>query len=115
MLSAITNIKYVDDTVEGYEDYEPGVFSRDSIAIVRSIVNAVSFIIFYFIVTKNIQVRNSNLKKQRFLEYVQLYFGEDYQLLRDVVTRWSSTLLMIIRVLKLQEVNSTHILHTFTD
>jgi len=115
VISAITDPKYVDDTVEGYEDYEPGVFSRDCIAIVRSIVNAVSDIIFYFIVTKNIQIRNSNLKKQRFSEYVQLYFQQDYQLLRDVLTRWSSTLLMISRGLLLNEVNSTHILHTFTD
>jgi hypothetical protein len=44
VLEAITNLKYVDETVEGYEDYEPGVFSRDSIALVRSLVNAVSAI-----------------------------------------------------------------------
>ena len=61
------------------------------------------------------QIRNSNLRKQRFSEYVQLYFKQDYQLLRDVPTRWSSTLLMISRVLKLKEVNSTFILPTFTD
>lgn len=62
------------------------------------------------------QIRNSNLKKQQFSEYVQLYFEKDYQLLRDVLIRWSSTLLMISRVLKLKEVNSTtYMLHTFTD
>jgi hypothetical protein len=62
------------------------------------------------------QIRNSNLKKQQFSEYVQLYFAKDYQLLRDVVIRWSSTLLMISRVLKLKDVNSaTHMVHTFTD
>jgi hypothetical protein len=44
VLEAIINLKYVDETVEGYEDYEPGVFSRDSIALVRSLVNAVSAI-----------------------------------------------------------------------
>ena len=44
VLEAITNLKYVDETVEGYEDYEPGVFSRDTIALVRSLVNAVSAI-----------------------------------------------------------------------
>jgi hypothetical protein len=44
VLEAITNLKYVDETVEGYEDYEPGVFSRDSIALVWSLVNAVSAI-----------------------------------------------------------------------
>jgi len=44
VLAAITNLKYIDDTIEGYEDYEPGVYSRDCIAIVRSLVNAVSAI-----------------------------------------------------------------------
>ena len=45
MLEAITNLKYVDETVEDYEDYEPGVFGgRDTIALVRSLVNAVSAI-----------------------------------------------------------------------
>ena len=43
--------------VEDYKDYEPGVFSRDRIATVQSMVNAVSDIIFQtlylnFIVTK---------------------------------------------------------------
>ena len=61
------------------------------------------------------QIRNSNLKKQRFSEYVQLYFKQDYRLLRDVPTRWSSTLLMISRVIKLKDVNSTHMLCTFAD
>jgi hypothetical protein len=61
------------------------------------------------------QIRNSNLKKQQFSEYVQVYFENDYQLLRDVLIRWSSTLLMINRVLKLKEVNSTTHIHTFTD
>ena len=71
---------------------------------------------FNFIATKkNMQIHNSNLKKQRFSEYVQLYFNQDYRLLRDVPTRWSSTLLMISRVLKLKDVNSTHMLCTFAD
>jgi hypothetical protein len=61
------------------------------------------------------QIRNSNLKKQRFSEYVQLYFKQDYRLLRDVPTRWSSTVLMISRVLKLKDVNSSHMLLIFTD
>jgi hypothetical protein len=42
VLEAITNLKYVDETVENYEDYEPGMFSRDAIALVWSLVNAVS-------------------------------------------------------------------------
>ena len=34
--------------VEDYNYYEPGAFSRDCIAIVRSLVNAVSNITFFF-------------------------------------------------------------------
>ena len=60
------------------------------------------------------QICNSNIKKQQFSEYVQLYFEKDYQLLRDIVIRWSSMLLMISRVLKLKEVNfNTHMLHFY--
>jgi hypothetical protein len=52
-----------------------------------------------------IQIRNSNVKKQRFSEYVVKHHGKDYKLIRDVATRWSSTLLMIERVLKLKKVH----------
>ena len=48
VISAITDLKYVDDTVENYKDYEPGIFLRDCMAIVQPLVNAVSNIIFYF-------------------------------------------------------------------
>jgi hypothetical protein len=45
VLTAITNIEYIDDTVEGYADYEPGIYqARDVIALVRSLVNKVSVI-----------------------------------------------------------------------
>jgi hypothetical protein len=50
------------------------------------------------------QIRNSNVKKQRFSEHVAKYHEKDYRLIRDVATRWSSTLLMIERVLKLKDV-----------
>jgi len=46
VIATITNIKYIDDTVEGYEDYEPGEYSRDCIAIFQSLVNAVSAIYY---------------------------------------------------------------------
>ena len=59
------------------------------------------------------QIPNSNLKKQQFSEYIQLYFKQDYRLLRDVPTRWSSTLLMISWVIKLKDV--THMLCTFAN
>jgi len=42
VLAAITNLKYIDDTADGYEDYEPGTFGKDCIATVRSLVNVVS-------------------------------------------------------------------------
>jgi putative N-acetylmannosamine-6-phosphate epimerase len=45
VLAAITNVEYIDETVEGYTDYEPGVYqSKDVIALVRSLVNKVSVI-----------------------------------------------------------------------
>ena len=54
VLASITNLKYVDDTVEGYEDYVPGICSKDVIAVVRSLVNAVSESIINFIITNEI-------------------------------------------------------------
>ena len=45
VLKAITNLDYIDDTIEGYKDYEPGTIfaKKDCIATVQSLVNAVSF------------------------------------------------------------------------
>ena len=40
-------------------------------------------------------------------------FDQDYRLLRDVATRWSSTLLMISQVLKLKEVNFIHVTYIY--
>ncbi|KIK03726.1 hypothetical protein K443DRAFT_94647 [Laccaria amethystina LaAM-08-1] len=89
VLAAITDLTYIDDTIEDYSDYDPSfTYTKDCIATARSLVNA---------------IRNSNIKKQQFSTYVQQYFEEDYKLLRDVTTRWSSTLLMITRVLKLKD------------
>jgi hypothetical protein len=44
------------------------------------------------------------MKKDRFAESVKALYDKELQLLRDVVTRWSSTLLMIERVLDLKKV-----------
>ena len=66
VLASITNLQYIDDTAEDYEDYEPGIYSRDVIAIVQSLVNAVSESIIHFIITNEIYrfataiLRNSN-------------------------------------------------------
>jgi hypothetical protein len=107
VLTHFTDLKYVDETVEGYQDFEPG-FRKDAIAAVRSLVNAVSSKVSLILkqLIKEHQIRHSSMKKQRFSEYVRQIFEEDYQLLHDVVTRWSSTLLMISRFLKLREVDS---------
>ena len=40
-LAAITDLVYIDDTVETYQDYEPSVYQKDCIATIRSLVNAV--------------------------------------------------------------------------
>ena len=52
VISVITDIKYINDAAEGYKDYEPDVFFRDCIAIVQSVVNAVSDIIFILLLLK---------------------------------------------------------------
>jgi hypothetical protein len=50
VLAAITNLEYVDDTVQDYQDYEPGIYSaKDCIATVRSLVNSVSF--YYYLIS----------------------------------------------------------------
>lgn len=49
VLTAITNLKYVDDTVENYEDYEPSIFNPDCIATIRSLVNTVSILLKFII------------------------------------------------------------------
>ena len=108
-ISSNYNLDFIDDTVEGYEDYEPSNYSKDCIATIHCCINSVNDFNqpCFIVVNSNLQVRNSNIKKQQFAEYVQEHFIQDYQLLHDVLTRWSSTLLMINRVLKLKDVNST--------
>jgi hypothetical protein len=49
-LGAITDLTYIDNTVEDYSDYDPSyVYAKDCIATARSLVNAVNYIIFLFI------------------------------------------------------------------
>ena len=94
-------MKYVND-----EKYAPSRSGKDIIATIRSLTKAVILCHMYLnhIDHLSIQIRNSNVKKQQFSEYVKKYLKKDYQLLRDVPTRWSSTLLMIERVLLLKNV-----------
>jgi len=44
------------------------------------------------------------MKKDRFAKSVKSNYEKELQLIRDVVTRWSSTLLMIERALELKKV-----------
>jgi hypothetical protein len=45
VLAAITSVEYINETVEGYKDYEPGPYQqKDVIALIRSLVNKVSVI-----------------------------------------------------------------------
>jgi hypothetical protein len=46
VLGVLTELKYIDETQEGYEEYDHNVFSRDCIALVRSMVTAVCFNIY---------------------------------------------------------------------
>ena len=43
VLGVLTELKYIDETEEGYEEYDVNAFSRDCIALVRSMVTAVHF------------------------------------------------------------------------
>jgi hypothetical protein len=65
-LAAITDLTFVDETTEGYEDYEPSNYTKDCIATIRSFVNSVSDIDWPYsiVINSNLQVRNSNIKKQ---------------------------------------------------
>ena len=45
VLGVLTELKYIDETQEGYEEYNVNAFSRDIIALVRSMVSAVHFFI----------------------------------------------------------------------
>ena len=48
VLAAITNLKYIDDTVEGYTDFTPGDFqsATDVIATIRALINSVSLFLY---------------------------------------------------------------------
>jgi len=41
-LAAITDLAFVDDTIDGYEDYEPSNYRKDCIATMCSFVNSVN-------------------------------------------------------------------------
>ncbi|KAK7021530.1 hypothetical protein R3P38DRAFT_2780753 [Favolaschia claudopus] len=88
VLSAITNMDFA---APGADDFVPGgaeprtfldAIARDPIATVRTSVRV---------------IRASSLRRQYFSEVLKALHMRDLQLLRDVDTRWSSTLIMIDR------------------
>ncbi|KAK6969568.1 hypothetical protein R3P38DRAFT_2814139 [Favolaschia claudopus] len=94
VLSAITNMDFA---APGADDFVPGgaeprtfldAIARDPIATVRTSVRV---------------IRASSLRRQYFSEVLKALHMRDLQLLRDVDTRWSSTLIMIDRAVLLQE------------
>ncbi|KAH6906874.1 ribonuclease H-like domain-containing protein [Coprinopsis sp. MPI-PUGE-AT-0042] len=94
VLTAITNLKLAevdDNTVDiTAEVVEERGGLRDVIALGRSVVRA---------------IRVSSLRRGRFADLQLARYPQDtpLELLRDVDTRWSSTLLMIERLLELKE------------
>ncbi|THU82844.1 hypothetical protein K435DRAFT_690762 [Dendrothele bispora CBS 962.96] len=79
VISAVTNIDYAADDAP---EFIPQHSDRDPIASIRAIVRA---------------IRQSSLRRQFFAEILETLKEKNLQLLRDVVTRWSSTFLMIER------------------
>jgi hypothetical protein len=84
------------------------VFSDSNpVANIRALINAVrSHMIWklWDIFYSFSQIRSSSLRRQYFNEIVKTMHQKELQLLRDVDTRWSSTLLMIERALELEAV-----------
>ncbi|THV04126.1 hypothetical protein K435DRAFT_211933 [Dendrothele bispora CBS 962.96] len=79
VISTVTNIDYAADDAP---EFSPQHSDQDPIASIRAIVRA---------------IRQSSLRQQFFAEILETLKEKNLQLLRDVVTRWSSTFLMIER------------------
>jgi len=48
VLAAITDLTCIDDTIEGYSDYDPSfTYAKDCIATACSLVNVVNYILIY--------------------------------------------------------------------
>ncbi|KAJ7580032.1 hypothetical protein C8J56DRAFT_795274, partial [Mycena floridula] len=80
VLAAITNMDFVADDAR---DFEPGV-TRDPIATVQAVVRVVYS-----------KFRKTSIRCQYFSAVLQTLKEKDLQLLHDVDTCWSSTLLMV--------------------
>lgn len=82
--------------------------ARDPVATIRTTVRVVSLFInkshFITDILALNQIRASSLRRQYFTQILDALKQKDLQLLRDVDTRWSSTLLMIDRAILLRAV-----------
>ncbi|KAJ7161812.1 ribonuclease H-like domain-containing protein, partial [Mycena crocata] len=93
VLKAITNIDFDENDADNFEPDGPpaatfmDAIERDPIATLRTIVR---------------QIRSSSLRRQFFSDILKTLKLKDLELLQDVITRWSSTLLMIDRGILLQ-------------
>ncbi|EPQ49932.1 hypothetical protein GLOTRDRAFT_67196, partial [Gloeophyllum trabeum ATCC 11539] len=94
VLGAMTNMEYASNEAA---DFIPQGNIRDPIASARTLVRT---------------IRASSIRRQYFAEVQKALQQRDLQLLRDVDTRWSSTLLMIERVLLLREAIEKFLSHS---
>jgi hypothetical protein len=100
ILGAITNM---DLAANSAGDYIPSGTCRDPVAALRTVIQKVRvyFLIYIFKCSLS-QTRGSSLRRQYFSSVVMQLQQRNLQLIRDVDTRWSSTLLMIERALILR-------------
>lgn len=109
VLAAITALKYAEEDADDYDPNDDNVLhllDRDPIATLRSLIRAACVFIFWLLsfTDSYLKIRASSLRRQHLSKILTNLQQDDLQLLRDVVTRWSSTLLMIGRGLQLREV-----------
>ncbi|KAJ3563636.1 hypothetical protein NP233_g8817 [Leucocoprinus birnbaumii] len=86
VLSKITNIRLAENNAEDYNTVESSP-RRDSIAILRTVIRT---------------IRSSSLRRDGFSKTCIRLGLDDLQLIRDCITRWSSTQYMTQRALKLK-------------
>lgn len=113
VLNAITSLEYTNDI-----EYNPlTAAQRDPIAVLRQAIRAVCHSLTIYCNPNHLyslvwlQIRASPLRRQTFDAAVKLLKMVEHQLLRDVDTRWSSTLLMIDRGLEMRPVSHQIIVH----
>ena len=96
-------MNHAKDTVSDYIPTGPGpssftdAVSRDPIATLWSLIRAVCTFVTYFKLYEHyyMQICASSLCQQYFSDVLNSLEQKDLQLLCDVDTRWSSTLLMV--------------------